>query len=226
MTKKHLLKGLTIIHEDQDIIVVNKASGLLTIATVKEKINTAHFMLNDYVRKGNPKSRARVFIVHRLDRETSGLLVFAKSEKAKQYLQENWSQFSKKYVAVVEGTFQDKKGVIESYLMENSSCHVFSTQDKVKGKYAKTAYSVVKESDKYSLLEVDLFTGRKNQIRVHLSEAGHPIVGDKVYGSRDKVLNRMGLHSLSLTFAHPYSKKEMHFKTPVPQAFQMLFKGK
>nr|WP_319398848.1 RNA pseudouridine synthase [uncultured Carboxylicivirga sp.] len=224
MSKKHQLKGLEIIFEDQDIIVVNKASGLLTIATVKEKIHTAHYMLNEYVKKGNSKSRARVFIVHRLDRDTSGLLLFAKNERSKLFLQQNWTDFQKKYIAVVHGILTEKQGVIESYLQENSACHVFSTPDNNRGKYAKTEYKVLKESAGYSLLEVKLYTGRKNQIRVHLSEQGHSIVGDRMYGKVKLQGARLALHSSSLVFTHPFSKKEMSFKTNVPQSFNSYFK--
>jgi len=224
MSKKNIFKGFEIIYEDRDIIVINKESGLLSIATAKEKFNTAHFLLNEYVRKGNPRSKERVYIVHRLDRETSGLLVFAKSEKSKLFLQENWSNFTKKYITIVNGTFKEKEGIIESYLKENSACQMFKTTDNVKGKYAKTGYKLLKEVAKYSLLEIHLFTGRKNQIRVHMADEGHPIIGDKVYGNAGKDFKRLALHSFSLTFIHPYSKKEISFKTPLPQSFNLIFK--
>ncbi len=223
---KYQPKGLEIIHEDRDIIVVNKANGLLSIGTEKEKRNTAHFLLNEYVKKGNAKSRDRVYIVHRLDRDTSGVLVFAKTEKAKFFLQENWAGFRKKYVAVVYGNLNEKEGIIESYLAENKTYRVFSTKNKTKGKYAKTGYKVLKETDKYSLLEINLFTGRKNQIRVHLAEKGHPVVGDKVYGETDKVIKRLALHSFSLALIHPHTKKEMCFQTAIPQYFKKLVKLK
>jgi len=224
VSNKYQPKGLEIIYEDRDIIVVNKANGVLSISTEKEKRNTAHFLLNEYVKKGNAKSRDRVYIVHRLDRDTSGILVFAKTEKAKFFLQENWADFRKKYVAVVCGKLQEKEGIIESYLAENKTYRVFSTKNKAKGKYAKTGYKVLKETDKYSLLEIDLFTGRKNQIRVHLSDKGHPVAGDKVYGKPDKEIKRLALHSFSLTLNHPHTKKEMSFQTPVPQYFKTLVK--
>ncbi len=224
MSKKHQLKGLEIIYEDREIIVVNKESGLLTIATPKEKFNTAHFILNEYVKKGNPRSKERVYIVHRLDKDTSGLLVFAKSEKSKLYLQRNWADFNKKYVTIVNGRLPEKTGIIESYLLENSACKVYTTQNNLKGKYAKTGYTVLKEVSKYSLLEIQLYTGRKNQIRVHLSDFGYPILGDRVYGNKGKDFKRLALHSFELTLIHPFSKKEISFKIPMPQCFNLIFK--
>lgn len=213
---------MTILHEDRDIIVVEKIAGLLTIGTDREKEKTAYFILNTYVKKGNPRSRNRIFIVHRLDRDTSGLLVFAKNEKAKRYLQDHWKDFDKKYVAVVHGVFQEKHGVISSYLTENANYRVYSTADQEKGKFSKTGYQVIKESGKYSLLEITLFTGRKNQIRVHLSEKGHPVVGDKIYGEKDKSVKRLALHSYSLSILHPFTNKEMVFKTELPPYFKTL----
>lgn len=218
---KHQPRGLTIIYEDYDIIVIDKTAGLLTMGTDSEKEKTAYFRLNEYVKKGNPRSRNRIFIVHRLDRDTSGLLVFAKHEKAKHFLQDKWEGFDKKYFAVVHGIFQEKNGTITSYLAENSSYRVYSTSPE-KGKLSKTGYQVIKESDKYSLLEITLFTGRKNQIRVHLSEKGHPVVGDKIYGEQDKSTKRLALHSASLKILHPYTNKEMVFETEIPSWFRTL----
>ncbi len=222
VSKKHQPKGLEILYEDHDIIVVDKISGLLSIGTERDKQNTAHFFLNNYVKRGNPKSKERVFIVHRLDRDTSGILVFARTEKAKFFLQENWSNFKKKYITVVLGNLQEKEGVIESYLTENKMYKVYSTKDSAIGKFAKTGYRVMKETEKYSLLEIELFTGRKNQIRVHLSDKKHPIVGDKVYGKSDKAVKRLALHSYSLTLIHPYTHKEMTFETGIPKFFNNL----
>lgn len=223
-SKKHQPKGLTILYEDQDILVVDKIHGLLTMGTEREKERTAHFLLNEYVKKGNMRSRNRVYIVHRLDRETSGILIFAKHEKAKAYLQDEWKHFSKKYLAVVHGKLPDKEGIIASYLMENSVFRVFTVNDPEKGKYAETGYRVLRESDLYSLLEIDLFTGRKHQIRVHLSEDGHPVVGDKIYGKGEKGVQRLALHSASLTIKHPHTQKEMTFETGIPAYFKTLVK--
>ncbi len=221
-TKKHQPKGLEIIYEDRDIIVVNKANGLLTIGTQREKIHTAHNLLNEYVKKGNLRSRERVYIVHRLDKDTSGLLVFARTEKAKFFLQDNWAHFHKKYMAVVHGNLQKKKDTIESFLTENKVHKVYSTEDMGIGKFSKTGYNVIRESKKYSILEVYLFTGRKNQIRVHLADIGHPVVGDRVYGKNGKSFKQLALHSYSLTIVHPFTKKEMTFTTEMPQFFNAL----
>lgn len=222
--KKYQPKGLTILYEDADILVVDKIQGLLTIGTDREKEKTAHYLLNDYVRKGNERSRNRVFIVHRLDRETSGVLIFAKNEETKIYLQDYWQEFSKTYVAVVRGRLQEKEGIITSYLLENKAFRVYSVKDSDKGKFSKTGYKVLKESDKFSLLEIYLFTGRKHQIRAHLSEKGHPVVGDKIYGGADKETKRLALHASSLTIIHPYTQKEMSFETEIPLYFKTLVK--
>jgi tRNA pseudouridine32 synthase/23S rRNA pseudouridine746 synthase/23S rRNA pseudouridine1911/1915/1917 synthase len=216
---KHHPKGLTILHEDRDIIVIDKPAGLLTMATEREREKTAYFMLTDYVRKGNPKSNNRIFIVHRLDRETSGIVVFAKTEQAKRFLQDNWHDFSKKYVAVVRGSLKEKDGIIESYLAENQVYRVYSVSNPAKGKFSKTGYRVLRENQKFSLLEIDLFTGTKNQIRVHFSEMGHPVAGDQTYGTAEKGLKRMALHSMQISFVHPFSKAEISLKAEIPSCF-------
>lgn len=221
---RHNPKGLTIIYEDRDIIVVDKINGLLTIGSDREREKTAYFLLSDYVKKGNQKSRNRIFIVHRLDRETSGLLVFAKSEKVKFFLQEQWQNFTKKYVAVVEGILPDKEGEISSYLTENSIHRVYSVSNPTMGKFSKTGYKVIKESRGFSLLDVDLFTGRKNQIRVHFSEKGFPVAGDKVYGNKKIAVKRLALHSKTITLVHPFTKKTMTFDSETPQYFNQLVK--
>ena len=221
-SKKHQPKGLTILFEDRDILVVNKTNGLLTVSTDREKEKTAYFLLNDYVRKGNARSKNRVFIVHRLDRDTSGVLVFAKNEKAKRYLQDKWKEFEKIYFAVVYGKLQEKDGLITSYLLENKAHRMYSVNDSAKGKFSKTGYKVVKESKKFSLIEINLFTGRKNQIRVHFSEKGHPLVGDKIYGKIDKGIKRLALHAASITLSHPFTKEKMIFEAEPPLYFKTL----
>lgn len=209
--KRHQPHGLTILYEDRDIIVVDKIGGLLTVSNDKVSDKTAYFALTNYVRKGNRKSRKRIFIVHRLDRETSGVLVFAKTPQAKNYLQDNWHSFTKQYFAVVEGIMAQKDGIIETYLAENSARRMYSVSDPEKGKLARTAYKVIKESENRSLLEIELLTGRKNQIRVHLAEKGHPVVGDKKYGKKAPGVKHLLLQAFSLTITHPYSRKEMTF---------------
>jgi len=220
--KRFQPRGLSILYEDRDILVVNKKAGLLTISSDTVSENTAHYLLNAYVRKGNSKSRNRVFIVHRLDRDTSGVLVFAKSESAKRFLQEGWDQARKTYYAVVHGTPCEMEGMIESHLAENSAHKVYSVNDPKRGKWARTAYRVVKTSPHYALLEIDLHTGRKNQIRVHLAEKGHPVVGDGKYGKKEPGMRRMALHAASLTIRHPYTKAEMTFTAELPPPFKSL----
>ena len=224
-SKKHEPPGLTILYEDQDILVIDKSAGLLSVSTYREQEKTAFFLLNNYVKKGNFRSKNSVFIVHRLDRETSGVLVFAKSEKVKRYLQDEWQGFTKLYVAIVHGKLNPKEGEITSYLLENKAYRMYSTKDTVKGQFAKTGYKVIKETHNFSLLQINLFTGKKNQIRVHLAEKGHPIVGDKMYGRPDKGIKRLALHAESLTIKHPYSKEYMTFKSEFPAYFKTLLKG-
>jgi RluA family pseudouridine synthase len=214
--RRHQPLGLTILYEDRDILVVDKAAGLLTISTDKGETSTAYYRLTNYVRKGYAKSRNRIFIVHRLDRDVSGLLIFAKTVQAKEYLQERWEGFEKKYVAVVHGKLKEKKGTISSYLAENAAHIVYSTPDEQRGKLAYTGYRVLKETDAFSLLEIDLITGRKNQIRVHLAERGHPIVGDKKYGEKDPAHKRLALHARTIAFKHPFSEKQIPLKPESP----------
>jgi RluA family pseudouridine synthase len=220
--KKHQPMGLEILHEDRDIIVVNKAAGLLTMGTGRDGGRTAHAALDDYVKKGNYKSRERIFIVHRLDRDTSGLLVFARTEEAKLTLQDNWEKAEKTYLAFVEGHPDPTEGTIETYLAENEARRVFSTTDKRKGRLSSTKYKVVKEVGKRALLEISLLTGRKNQIRVHLADKGWPIVGDSKYGRKIRDNKRLALHSHILTFDHPYNGKRVTFKSAPPATFYKM----
>jgi RluA family pseudouridine synthase len=219
---KSLPQGLVIIHEDRDIIVVDKPPGLLTMGTDKEKSRTAYFVLTDYVRKGYAKSRKRIFIVHRLDRDTSGILVFAKSEEAKLRLQGQWEETKKKYLAVVHGKFESGSDTITTYLVENKAHNVYSTSDATKGKLSHTAYKVLKETKDFALLEVDLLTGRKHQIRVHLADIGHPVVGDRKYGKGNEARMRLALHARSISFRHPFSGEQLTFETKAPAYFNKL----
>ena len=214
--------GLTILHEDRDIIVVAKPAGLLTIGTAHQKTRTAHFLLNDYVRKGDPKSRQRVYVVHRLDQDTSGLLLFARSEAAKLFLQQNWDKTEKRYLAIVIGHPTPKTGTIESYLAENSAQKVYSTPDPKRGKLARTVYRVVREMKGCSLVEIELLTGRKHQIRVHFAERGHAVLGDRKYGTEQSRAKRLALHACALSFIHPYSGKQLRFELEMPADFARL----
>jgi tRNA pseudouridine32 synthase/23S rRNA pseudouridine746 synthase/23S rRNA pseudouridine1911/1915/1917 synthase len=214
--------GMEILFEDRDVIVIAKAAGLLTIATDGERERTAHAALTDYVRKGNPKSPHRVFIVHRLDRDTSGLLVFARSEEAKHRLQEAWPEVEKTYLAVVEGTPPKEEDTISSYLAENSVGKVYETRKPEEGKLSHTRYRVIERRGERTVLEVSLLTGRKNQIRVHLAGIGCPIVGDAKYGGADRKSKRLALHSWKLAFPHPWNGRRMEFETPPPASFLAL----
>jgi RluA family pseudouridine synthase len=209
-------EGLTILHEDRDILVVDKACGLLTVGTETVQEQTAYFLLTDYVRKGNPKAKSRVFIVHRLDRETSGVLVFAKNEPAKRFLQDEWHKFRKTYFAVVHGMMEPPQGIISSYLAQNRAFKVYSVDNPKAGKLAETAYRVLRTSSKYSLLEIELLTGKKHQIRVQFADQNHPVVGDKRYGRKEAGIKRLALHASTLTLLHPHTKEQLTFNTTTP----------
>ena len=226
--KKYEPKGMKILFEDRDIIVIDKACGLLTMGNDKEMSRTAHANLTDYVCKGNYKSKHRVFIVHRLDRETSGVIVFAKTHEVKNFLQQNWQNYEKTYFAVVHGSMPKQQGTISSYLCEHGVNKMYSAtnpEQKKKGKLAETRYKVLKQNDHYSLLELKIITGRKHQIRVHLADIGCPIVGDKKYGNKgkgEKGAKRLALHAAQLSIVHPFTKKDFVISTPVPPYFEML----
>jgi len=220
--------GLTIVYEDEAIIVIDKPAGLLTIATAKEKRKTAFYMLSDYLKERENSSQARIFIVHRLDQGTSGLLVFAKNEAVKKTLQDQWEQAHKQYAAIVEGVPLQKEGKIISRLVESKALRVYSIRGNgTEGKEAITSYTVKKEGDDFALLDITLLTGRKNQIRVHMADLGHPIAGDKKYGAKTNPLKRMALHAYKLSFNHPINPdKRMDFEIKIPGKFHMLFSGK
>ena len=216
---------LEVVHEDSDIIVVIKPPKLLTIATDKEKAVTAYHQLRDYVEWQNPNRGERIFIVHRIDRDTSGLLVFARSEAVKRILQDSWDAVEKRYYAVVEGVPAKSEDIIESHLRESSkSLKMHSGAPSEEAKYAATKYKVVKVGDDYSLLDVTLLTGRKNQIRVHLSDRGHPVVGDKKYGATSNPAKRLGLHAYRLSFLHPTTGKRLVFSSELPAELKRLLK--
>jgi len=224
-SRRHLPQGLEIIYEDNDLLVVDKPAGLLTVSTPTNKLRTLHYYLTDYVRKGALKSRKQVFAVHRLDQWTSGVLIFAKSDEVNLLLQDQWKDIKKKYLAIVHGHLSKKEDLITSYLAETPRYIVYSTTDPAKGKLAQTRYKVIKETKSFSLLEIDLLTGRKNQIRVHLADLGHPIAGDRKYGKPNDPCQRLALHAKSITITHPITKKQMTFETKTPDYFLKLLRS-
>ena len=212
--------GLKIVHEDRDLVVVYKPAGLLTVATPHESENTAFAFLRDYAR--SRRGRKTVFVVHRLDKFVSGLLVFAKSESAQASLKGLFEAHAidRKYWAIVEGRVKEDSGTIESHLAEDRTMRMRSTSNPREGKRAVTHYRVLRRFPEFTSLEITLETGRKNQIRAHLSELGHPIVGDRAYGSTKDPLGRMGLHAFRLGFAHPSRREPMLFETEPPPEFR------
>lgn len=217
-------RRLRIVYEDEHIIVIEKGYGLLSIGTDSKSDGTAYSILKDYVKWHNPANK--IFVVHRLDRDTSGLMMFAKSIEAKEKMQHNWNNMvlNRKYLAVVEGTPDPESDTIRTYLAENSRYEVYSTDNPEEGKLAVTRYTTLRAGRNYSLLEVELDTGRKNQIRVHLSGIGHPISGDRKYGASPSPIHRLALHAATLRFVHPVTRQEMNFSTPVPRNFLSLAK--
>ena len=215
---------LSIVYEDDDIIVVNKGYGLLSVGTDKIKTGTAYSILRDYLKRVDPRNK--LFIVHRLDQHTSGLMMFAKNVAAKEAMQHNWNNMvlDRRYVCVVEGKLDQEEGEIRSYLAENTQHEVYSTDDPKAGQLAVTRYRVLRSANGYSLVEVRLETGRKNQIRVHMKDLGHPIAGDRKYGAKTSPIHRLALHAMSLRFAHPATRSDMNFSTPIPAPFSKMVK--
>jgi 23S rRNA pseudouridine1911/1915/1917 synthase len=214
--------GIRVVYEDEYVIVIDKPQGMLTIATEKEKRMTAYFLLGEYMKERDP--RGRIFIVHRLDRETSGLIVFAKTGSAKKGLQKDWKNAEKKYYAVVEGLPKSPEGKIESYLSETKSLRVYTDRSADETRHAITRYRMIRAGKAYSLLDIALETGRKHQIRVHLADIGCPVAGDKRYGASTNPIRRMALHAYSLSFRHPVTGKKFHFTSPTPEAFDPLLR--
>lgn len=219
-TKNKSSLPFDVLYEDNYIIVVNKPAGLLTISTAKEKEKTLYHYVSSYLKEKNKSNK--VFIVHRLDKETSGVVVFAKDEKTKNILQKDWNSLVsvREYTAVVHGLMPKKSARLVDKLMETKTNLVYITK-KQDGKEAITNYKVIKENSKYSLLKINIETGRKNQIRVQLENIGNPIVGDNKYGEKDD-MKRLYLHANKLKMFYPIMKKEMEFKTEVPVEFKHL----
>jgi tRNA pseudouridine32 synthase/23S rRNA pseudouridine746 synthase/23S rRNA pseudouridine1911/1915/1917 synthase len=219
---KYQPKGFRILYEDDHLIVGNKAAGFLTVGALYERERTIHQALNQYVRKGNSRSHKVVFVVHRLDRETSGLLMFAKSDWVKDLLKDNWKGTTKTYYAIVHGRMAQKTGTFSSYLQEDEDYVMHSSRDPAQGKLSATQYTVVKETGRFTLVRINLLTGRKNQVRVHFADAGHPVVGDMKYGPSRTKYPRLALHAQALSFTHPVTHQPLNFETPLPQLFSIL----
>lgn len=211
---------LKIIYEDNDIIVIDKPTKILSISNYKEKEETLYRKVSDYLKKEGKK----VFVIHRLDYDTSGVIMFAKNMKIQKLYQDNWNTLAKEreYTAIVEGNINDK-GHIESYLKETKTLLVYSSKDK-NGSFAITDYVKIKSNNKYSLIKVYISTGRRNQIRCHLSDIGHPIVGDSRYKAKSNPINRLALHASTLKIINPLTNELMIFKSEVPKSFLEIIK--
>ena len=222
--RKVVRSKLPIIYEDDHIIVINKPSGLLSIASDNEKKSTAYRILSDYVQQKDKHNR--VFVVHRLDEDTSGVLMIAKDKVTQEKYQDNWNDLVSKrgYYAIVDGILDKKQGTITSYLKKNAQNMMYSSKKAGDGQYSITHYKVIKEKEDYSLLDVNIDSGRKNQIRVHLGDIGHHVVGDDKYGNPTNPIKRLGLHAYELDIKDPYTGKVMKFKAPIPKEFDLFFK--
>lgn len=217
MISLHEREILPILYEDNEFIVINKPSGLLTVATDKEKEKTAYRMVKEHVQAQNKKSP--IFVLHRLDQDTSGVLVFVKTKELKEKLQKNWNDLviKREYIALVKGTLEKKQGTIKSYLKENKIGMVMETKKYQEGKLAITHYETITKIGDNTLLRIFLETGRKNQIRVHMKGIGHPVVGDKKYGLKENTKKRLLLHASRLEFIHPITHKKYCFEAPIPK---------
>lgn len=214
--------GVRVVYEDRWLIVIDKAAGLLTMSTDKEARRTAYAYVSSYLKFFDP--RAKVFIVHRLDRETSGLLVLAKSEQVQQALQTGWNErvHARRYRAVVEGVPSELQGTIRTHIIEHPKSLKMSVCGDDEGQEAITHYQVVADNGRWALLDVSLSTGRKNQIRVHLQHLGHPIAGDAKYGARSNPAGRLCLHAYKLELQHPILQKTLIFESPTPRELSSI----
>ncbi len=213
------LRGIKLLHEDADVIVIEKAEGVLVQESRRGGEYTVESALSDYVRKGQARSRKRVYLVHRLDRETSGVMMVAKTPEAEDYFRSRWNEITEKtYLALVHGALAEDGGVFESLLAEDADGYrVRSVKDPRRGRLSRTEWEKVAETGGCTLVRVKLKTGRKNQIRVHFSEAGHPVVGDvKYHAPKSKGAMRLCLHAWRLAFIHPHTGKKLFFETPLP----------
>lgn len=219
LTLNHRMVRL--MYEDQDIIVIEKQSGLLTVPAGQTREKTAQKIVDDYVYASDGYSHA--YVCHRLDQFTSGIVIFAKNSHVQQTLRDAWTSYvvERRYMAVCEGTPEPEKGEVRSYLAENSAMKVYSTDDPSKGKLSVTRYETLKSNGAYSLVDIQILTGRKNQIRVHMSDLGCPIAGDKKYGAKTSPCGRLMLHNYVLQFIHPVTKENLRFELPLPASFSV-----
>lgn len=218
------MKKLDILYEDKELLIVNKPAKLLTIANEKKESNTFYSMASFYVKKQYPKNK--VFIVNRLDRDTSGIVVFAKNEKLKHFLQDHWQECATKrqYIGVVEGRVKDKKATLKYYLTEDKRLNVHVTNKEL-GKLCTTKFKVINQTRVYTLLDIEILSGRKHQIRVSLSEYGYPLIGDKKYGASKNPIGRLGLHCYHLSLHVPYRKDNVEIETKIPKEFLKIFES-
>lgn len=213
------MKKLDIIYEDKEILVVNKPSKMLTISDGKSE-HTLYSMARSYVKKQHKNNK--IFIVHRLDKDTSGIVLFAKNEETKNYFQNNWNRLmEREYLAILEGKLENKKGVIRQYLIEDKTHRVYAVKNK-KGEYAETHYEVLGFTNHNTVVHIKIKTGKKNQIRVGFQDLGHPIIGDKKYHSKTNPIGRLGLHAWKITF--PYHDKSLALTAKIPKEFECFIK--
>ena len=215
-------KFVRIVYEDSQIIVIEKAIGILSMASMNHPY-CVKTILDEYFRRTHQKCTAHV--VHRLDRDTSGLLVYAKTQRAEQILENNWQSIvtDRRYVALVSGRMEEKEGVVRSWLKDNKAYFTYSSETDNGGKYAVTHFKTIKAADRYSLVDLKLETGRKNQIRVHMKDLNHPVCGDIKYGNGDDPIGRLALHAFRLNFFHPITGEPLRFETPYPKNFLSVF---
>ena len=216
---------LDIVYEDPYLLVIDKRPGLLSMSN-NTRQQTVQTVLNRYLEKGGGRNTSH--LVHRLDRDTSGLMVYAKDVQTQQSLVRGWQELvtDRRYIALVEGELENSRGRIQSWLTEDKRFITHSSPVDNGGKFAVTHYNVLSSTNGYSLVECELETGRKNQIRVHMADLGHPVVGDRKYGSEGDPMRRLGLHAYMLCFTHPVTGKHMRFETPVPVPFEKCLNGK
>ena len=213
---------LKIVYEDKYLLVIDKKEGLLTNSPTKEK-DTAQGILNQYFI--STQQRCRAHTIHRLDRDTSGLMLFAKSKEVALMFEEDWKNtvYDRRYIAIVSGELEKREGMVESWLKDNKAFVTYSSPTDNGGKFAQTYYETLSTRKGYSMVELTLQTGRKNQIRVHMADLGHPVVGDPKYGNGDNPIGRLGLHAFRLCFHHPAKDEDFEFETPFPASFGKLF---